>query len=187
MKYAKYNVSLEKIYRAIAFYSEKGYRMLDVPMIVSKEACAVTTPEGRLSLGHLGDSYVGSAEQSFIELHAQGLLPKGKHMALTPCYRDEWVLDDLHLNMFLKLELIYVGDFAQWEKGEMILDAREYFTLFGKTTIAFEKDIVDININGIEVGSYGLRRFPDGTTYVFGTGIAEPRLSCALLKGNTEG
>lgn len=35
-------------------------------------------------------------------------------------------------------------------------------------------------VGGYELGSYGIRNTLEGTCYVYGTGIAEPRLSSVL-------
>lgn len=183
MKYDKFNISVEKIYKAINFYGDKGYEMLDVPMICSSDSCNVTKPEGNESFNHDNDSYVGSAEQSFIELYSCGQLPDGKFMALTPCYRDEPEINDLHLNIFLKLELIHVGD-KFVNENQIIKDSFEFFSIYGQPIVTKESYVTDININDIEVGSYGTRAFPDGKVYVFGTGIAEPRLSYSLMQNN---
>ena len=44
------------------------------------------------------------------------------------------------------------------------------------------KEGYDLMINGIEVGSYGLR-MGNGYEWVYGTGLAEPRFSVAINTG----
>lgn len=172
------------ILEALNFYQNE-FRMLSVPMCVDLKAIHSSIPEfKRNDLEILprknGSYYVGSAEQSFIYLHSHGLLPESKSMALTPCQRDE-VEDDIHLGIFLKLELINLG----YHNVEDMLDIScKFFSKYSKNieiidsgNKPYEKDIL---INGIEVGSYGIGYMQDGTPYTYGTGIAEPRLSFAL-------
>lgn len=172
------------ILEALNFYQNE-FRMLSVPMCVDLKAIHSSIPEfKRNELDILprknGSYYVGSAEQSFIYLHSHGLLPENKSMALTPCQRDE-IEDDIHLGIFLKLELINVGH----HNVEDMLDiSRKFFSKYSNNIDIIdsgnkphEKDIL---INGIEVGSYGVGYMQDGTPYTYGTGIAEPRLSFAL-------
>lgn len=105
-------------------------------------------------------------------------------MAITPCVRDE-IEDDIHLSVFLKLELIIIG---KHDVNSILDTATSFFNrLTDKINIVdswnkpFEKDIL---INEVEVGSCGIGYMQDGTPYTYGTGIAEPRLSFALLKSN---
>jgi hypothetical protein len=72
---------------------------------------------------------------------------------------------------------------------EMISDAYYFFESLGYTGRCGEQAAKietvdtpvgrDINFNGIEVGSYGIREF-EGFKWVYGTGAAEPRLSQAI-------
>lgn len=176
-------VSTSKIYEAIQHYSQ-GYTMIDVPLVVDIDASAHTSPEGKTEHYHNDTKvYVASAEQSFLQLHKEGNLLSGKYMALTPCYRDE-ITDDLHLKMFLKLELIHVEpEGSAYEALAMV--AGEAFKLFSKyipVRYVRTKDGVDIVsvVGEHELGSYGIRNTMDGTCYIYGTGIAEPRLSSIL-------
>lgn len=172
------------ILEALNFYQNE-FRMLSVPMCVDLKAIHSSIPEFKINDLEIlprknGSYYVGSAEQSFIYLHSHGLLPESKSMALTPCQRDE-VEDDIHLGIFLKLELINLG----YHNVEDMLDIScKFFSKYSNNIEIIdsgnkphEKDIL---INGIEVGSYGIGYMQDGTLYTYGTGIAEPRLSFAL-------
>lgn len=176
------------ILEALNFYKEQ-FQMLSVPMCVDLNSIHTSIPEFKRNDIEIlprknGSYYVGSAEQSFIYLHSRGFLKEGKSMALTPCQRDE-VEDDIHLGIFLKLELIHLGIH---NVSEMLDISFKFFSKFTQSIDVIdsgnkphEKDII---INGIEVGSYGLGYMQDGTPYTYGTGIAEPRLSFALNKIN---
>lgn len=176
MKYQSI-ISTNLILKAIDHYSNLGYELIDVPQCVDIDVSSHTKPNGVEDLFHTEDLvYVASAEQSFIQMHKDNHLKNGKYMALTPCYRDEKHLDNLHYHVFLKLELMVVG-------SELITqvtsDVQSFFKVINfpnkiiKTSDGF--DIV--SSKGTEVGSYGVRKMLDETYYVYGTGIAEPRLS----------
>ncbi|AUS02890.1 hypothetical protein NVP2275O_309 [Vibrio phage 2.275.O._10N.286.54.E11] len=184
------NIDTSLIFQAIKHYEEYGYNMVTVPMLVDEEASRLTKPKGCKDLYHKDKVYVASAEQSFIQLYNEGELMTGKYMALTPCYRDEPELDDTHFNIFLKLELIKVYREGYKPGASVVLDdAYDFFKPLAKYNtklVSFGNNNHDIEINGLEVGSYGYRQFSDGTWYVYGTGIAEPRLSYALGKSNDE-
>ena len=184
-------INIGLLYRAMSHYNNKGFIMTSVPSCVDLNSTFQSIPEDKRQYIHPiarsreNDSYyVGSAEQSFIYLHSQGILPEGKFMAITPCVRDERE-DETHLGLFLKIELISLGEH---NVESMLENAYSFFkTLTADLEIVdsgnkpFEKDIL---VSGIEVGSYGLGSMLDGTRYTYGTGIAEPRLSFALSSKN---
>lgn len=178
-------ISTEKIFKAIEHYKNKGYKMIDVPLCVDINVSEHTKPDFVKDLHHSKDKvYVGSAEQSFIQLHKEGKLPDGKYMALTPCNRDESILDETHYLSFLKLELINVNKAVA---KEMLLDCKEFFENYLETKIISTNEAIDSydlesKTSKIEIGSYGVRRMMDGTLYTYGTGIAEPRFSVVLNK-----
>lgn len=173
------------IFRALTYYSNH-FKMVKVPMCVSFESVYKTLPKNRVPLlrdnldnPQINTYYVGSAEQSFIEMFVQGKLGKGIYCALTPCQRHE-PEDETHFTIFLKLELIIIGehnlaDMLTYVKCFLTSEDVKFEVVKGE-----EEKSLDINVAGIEVGSYGLRSMPDGTPYTFGTGIAEPRLSFAI-------
>ena len=178
-------ISTKVLYEALQYYSESGYEMIDVPMLVDLEVSSHTKPDGVPELYHdKGFVYIASAEQSYIQLHKDGKLPNGKYMAVTPCYRHERFVSDTHYLMFMKLELIVVGDITFTNCGEVIDqvcdDARDFYLLQGHDIVdrCENNEEVDlVNSNGIELGSYGYRKMLDGTGYVYGTGCAFPRVS----------
>ena len=182
-------VSTTKILKAIEYYSKLGYQLIDVPQCVDFDVSQHTKPEGVPELFHKGMKvYVASAEQSFLQLHKEGKLLTGKYMALTPCYRHEAILDDTHYSMFLKLELI---DLGSEDSFSLMCDCFDFFKIYLKNKIHFtltDEGICtyDINCENTEVGSYGVRYTLDGTPYVYGTGIAEPRFSTLCHEGDSQ-
>ena len=182
-------ISTSKIFEALEYYKNLGYQMIDVPLCIDVSSSKHTKPENVNDLYHSENKvYVGSAEQSFIQLHKEGQLPDGKYMALTPCNRDEATLDETHYLSFLKLELINVN---QAVAKEMLLHAKDFFEIYLPTKIVSTKEAIDSydlisKELDIEIGSYGVRRMMDGTLYTYGTGIAEPRLSVIINKKNIQ-
>jgi len=67
--------------------------------------------------------------------------------------------------------------------NKMIKCAKLFFEEFIKTkTIELAEELYDIEtLSGIELGSYGTRRTIAGE-HVFGTGLAEPRLTKAIIR-----
>ena len=184
-------ISMTNILAAISYYSRQGYNLIDVPQCVDFEVSQFTKPEGTPELFHKGMKvYVASAEQSFIQLNLEGKLPSGKFMAVTPCYRHEGCLDDTHFSMFLKLELISVGDdtlddmvdhslgfFGKYLPCDMIITEDD---VHSQDYLGPSIDIVAGDASYTELGSYGVRRMLDGCIYTYGTGIAEPRFSTVV-------
>ena len=134
---------------------------------------------------------VGSAEQSFIHLDSIGELGNGKFVACTPCFRNEDYIDELHQRSFMKVEL-YRNDTANPDDLAGFIDEVVCFyrtRLNRSNPEAFKKLVVrkfsdgtaDLELGGIEIGSYGVRSYGD-THWMYGTAIAEPRFSTALAK-----
>ena len=169
-----YNIDIGLLNSAYLFYLMRGYKPLSAPMIVDKDISDLTLPEGREAKEHLGQVYVGSAEQSFYQLLKDGLKPEGSYMMLTPCHRDE-VNDKLHLDIFLKIELVSVdATYVNIAK-----DVFDFYTALGeKPETRFEGSALglDIEIDNVEVGSFGYRIY-DNYMVNYGTGLALPRFS----------
>lgn len=176
----KSTIATTLILEAIDYYSKLGYKLIDVPQCVDFEVSQHTKPEGVPELFHRDMKvYVASAEQSFIQLHKDNLISEGKYMALTPCYRHEPFLDNTHYSIFLKLELI---DINSTDSFSVACDSLGFFKpKVDKETyiLSTEEGIktCDIICDNTEIGSYGVRYMMNGTPYVYGTGIAEPRFS----------
>jgi hypothetical protein len=178
--------------KAVKYYNVFKFIEINVPYIVDEAISNRTKPKDRQNIFHYFHEqnysevdpnrvYVASAEQSFIQLYKEGKLQIGRWMGLSPCLRDEPILDDLHYKMFLKLELIYIGSD---DVNFMVEMARSFFIehLNLKVEKIKTKEGVDLFYKNIELGSYGTRTMPDGLIYTYGTGLAEPRTSICLEK-----
>lgn len=162
-----------------------------VPALVDPDVMSHTCPAGvtdsRLN-GRGTDTVVASAEQSFLQLDKDGELKAGNWMALTPCYREEPVLDDVHLPVFLKLELIQISDdvnfYTRSEAMYLAHKMQKFFKEFYAmpTKVIETEDGWDVMYEDLELGSFGVRRTMTGRSYIYGTGLAEPRASIALSR-----
>lgn len=177
---------------ALGEYEARGYRYVEVPWIVPKSDIRATLPSpipfieavlhqdddddmshtAYRSLGGL----VGSAEQGFLSMD----LPNGEYCGITPCFRYEPVTNLFYQTGFMKLELFINhsdGDFLR-----VATDAMEVMSILadGLSEIKLVKteEGVDLELAGIEIGSYGTRSF-DGFQWTYGTGLALPRFSIA--------
>lgn len=184
---ANVNIDTAFLIKAMDFFSKKGYVPVSVPMIAGFDAIEMTLPDGlpvysvkgKESLG----AYVGSAEQSFIQMIIDGNLPFGKYMALTPCVRYEEEFDDIHFPIFMKLELVDYASATDLRDDVIIGDVLRFLI----NNINQNPDVVDIETdgahskdieyNGIEYGSYGKRRIGHFGVLHYGTGVAFPRAS----------
>lgn len=172
-------VNYERIACAVSYYERLGYVLTEVPWIVGARAYEVTKPPCAVGFVTLGGYLVASAEQGFIQLLQDGT-ELGKCVAVTPCFRHE-TYDDLHLPYFMKVELIRTGDISDSALMSMICEAEAFFNAVTVTRIirtADGYDIVDA-VTGIELGSYG-RRQAGELSWLYGTGLAEPRLTRAI-------
>ena len=182
-------IDYEKIAAATHYYETKGYKEIEVPWIISLDSMLITRPKGARLFSTFAGELVASGEQSFLEIRDQ--LKPGKYQCVTPCFRDEQIHDGLHHQYFIKNELIWVLE--PWKPGHtvyndildmIIKDARDFFNAYGNTVVIDSplnnaEGNQDIEINGIEVGSYGYRSYED-FHWIYGTGCAEPRLTMSL-------
>lgn len=170
------------ISQAINYYKNNGFKYIEVPWIVSEKALKVTLPSDKTGLITQFGSLVGSAEQSFIQLIMNNKLNEGKYIAASPCFRDV-IEDKWHSKYFFKVELInYVKKNELNDTIKMIMVALDFFKTLvdgSKLKVTPQKDGYDIELNNIEIGSYGIRKFED-KCWIYGTGLAEPRFSKAL-------
>lgn len=185
------NIDLDLIRKAIDWYGA-DCALTKVPYLVDPDIMTFTCPPGAIDmrLTHFdGKQYVASAEQSFLQLEKDGKISVGDPpmLALTPCYRDESVLDDVHLNIFLKLEIFDYApsgpvDYALFWAKRMVM----FFGEEGLHTNILKTDIgYDVMSEGdLELGSFGYRQSPKGVTYVYGTALAEPRASIAISEAH---
>jgi hypothetical protein len=168
--------------QALRYYTSNGCKYVEVPWIVSPKTSAITKPVHCQDYYH-GSSHVlvASAEQSFIELYPYCKDGGGIFVACTPCFRDEDYLDRTHQMYFHKVEL-FSTDPTQLEMVGWL--AKNFF----ENTLGYRNkvdrldtsdDTFDLMYRDIELGSYGIRTHED-KTWVYGTGLAEPRMTVAL-------
>ena len=132
-------------------------------------------------------------------MNKRQLVP-GFYQTITPCFREE-TYDVLHSKHFMKLELISVEPkyaiddlefikktvnsvLEQYIKDIFFVETRQSY--YDKTIIAGSKTydlVTKINDEEVELGSYGIRKAQVGT-WVYGTGIAEPRSSKVIRMKN---
>jgi aspartyl/asparaginyl-tRNA synthetase len=180
-------IDYQKIADAARYYESCGFTEISVPWIVSYEAYSITKPTSSQDFYTLEGYLNASGEQSFIQM----LLEEkklSKQFCITPCFRYETVLDEIHYRYFMKLELIDT-DVSKENLQKILTYAKKYFMQHTEVTIiqtdvageAF--DILDTH-TGIELGSYGIRR-TSTFEWVYGTGVALPRLQVVLEKNNS--
>lgn len=189
MKNKSKMIDYTKIARAMNFYEEQKFLPLETPWLASLEATQATCPVGKRDFNTFAGSLVASGEQSFIELQLQKQIKPGKYVTCTPCFRDD-IFDTYHHVWFLKVELIKIlktsKEYNKTEKEKeisaMVKYANEFFQQYTKTTLEKKEnlqiDIIDAS-TGIELGSYGYRYYKNNN-WIYGTGLAEPRLSQVL-------
>lgn len=174
-------IDYKKIYEAIEYYKSKGFKNIEVPWETSKKYRDVTF-EGKDFNPIEEDRYlVGSAEQSFIMLDSMGFLNKGAYVSCSPCFRGG-ELNEYHQEYFLKVELFDSNDTSVERLLYILKLAEDFFNRYIPVKILKTGDYeYDINtITGIEIGSYGIRKY-ENSKWIYGTAIAEPRLSKSLL------
>lgn len=188
-------IDYKLVARAIEAYEREGYKYVETPWYVGDEAVAATLPEGKkgFDLGHptlkLG-KLVGSAEQGFLQMMLDGTLKPGFYQSAGPCFRDEQALDAQHHYSFFKLELInYLDPKEEFAFARVMAHHADMvmWRLFDK-----EHEVkcvptdagYDLEINGVEVGSYGYREHA-GHRWVYGTGLALPRATFAVGRRQT--
>lgn len=174
-RFTMYDIDCGLLMRAMSYYESVGYKPVTAPMLVDEDIVNITLPKSKQARKHLDKYYVGSAEQSFYQLMKDGLEPDGEYMMITPCERDE-VEDENHLGIFLKVELIS----TRKTRYEILSLVSDFLSSEGIKGVGVETDEgFDLEVNGIEVGSYGNRIYK-GINIKFGTGLALPRISQAI-------
>jgi hypothetical protein len=179
--------TLGRLQAALEYWQHLDYEFVNLPWLVSRSVLEYTRPPQAngddIYTPHGG--FVASGEQSFIQLWVEGLLQADRrYIGWTPCLRQEAVFDARHHFYFLKAELFApcsTSDALQ-VRNEMVTKAIRYFrSEAGEASVrVVDNTQLDIEVAGIEVGSYGIRKLPAGESYVYGTALAEPRLSHAI-------
>lgn len=162
------------------FYEKAGYSVIETPWTVTRAISDITRPTYAkdFKLENRDKVLVASAEQGFLYLYNKGFLPKGKFQSISPCFRDE-PFDTYHSKYFIKNELINTIDVSEQSLEKMIEDARLFFQRYFPTkypVVVKTPQGFDLEVDKIELGSYGIRE-TKFLKYVYGTGVALPRLS----------
>lgn len=166
---------------AMRFYEAKGYRPVDLPWFQPLEILSITCADKDRILAVDGfGGLVGSAEQSFLAADLAGTLGRGRFVACTPCFRNEPVVDRTHRIGFMKVELYANEGDLETEASRMLDLARRFMETVSGMAIDVEatEEGRDLSLGGVEVGSYGTRRFGP-VAWTYGTGVAEPRFTTA--------
>lgn len=174
------------LHNSTVYYQKLGFQRIESPWTVTQAVSDITKPAGakEFALKHEdGKVLVASGEQSFLYLYLKSFLPKGKFQTITPCFRYN-SFDTLHSKYFMKNELIITDDVSVEALEFIIKSAKEFFTQYlnkEPNVVAVAKNQFDIEFEGIELGSYGVRSC-DYLRWIYGTGVAEPRFSSVLFK-----
>ena len=179
------SIDYQVIADALTHYTSKGYARIEAPWTVTRAVSDLTRPEGCADwyIESKKKTLVASGEQSFLYLYLKGFLPAGKVITVTPCFRDE-PFDLTHTKYFLKAELIDTVDASKSRLDEMINTALIFFAenlgkidhVQNKLEVVPTEDGFDIEYDGYELGSYGIRSCPY-LSWIYGTAVAEPRFS----------
>lgn len=169
-------------------YYQQFFTYQETPYLVPEYYSVLTKPHNEHSFLLSQDSFsqqphelVGSAEQGFIYLAMHKQLKSNRLFSISPCFRfDNY--DETHFPWFMKLELFHLS-----ERYEDIQDMINLALCFyeahheGQYQVVSTSDFSwDINLNGLEIGSYGLRVCPQSHLhFIYGTGLALPRFSQA--------
>lgn len=184
-------INYSLISESILYYEKSGFARIETPWTVTKSVSDITRPvnAGEFSIKEKNKVLVASGEQSFLYLYLKEFLPKGQFQTVTPCFRDE-NFDELHTKYFIKNELIKTDSITISDLKEIVSLAKGFFIKYlGEKNVAVVDTSVhdsfpsyDIcTIDGIELGSYGMREC-SFIQWIYGTGVAEPRLSNIMRK-----
>lgn len=166
------------ISESIDYYESNEFKRIESPWTVSEYVDNITKPKDKISfqLKHNNKCLVASGEQSFLYLYLKEFLPKGQFQTTTPCFRFE-SFDYSHTKYFIKNELIKTDLVNSNELDKITNLCFNFFKVYIpeieiiKTAIGY-----DIEYNGNELGSYGIRE-NEYMKWIYATGCAEPRLS----------
>jgi seryl-tRNA synthetase len=171
---------------AVDFYREKGFQYIETPWMVSPEVSRITCPDEAYHdvIVQNGMTLVASAEQGFLQLEIDGKLTGTSYVSCGPCFRIRDARenqDGLHFPSFMKVEL-YIRCSTEVDalvSARWLVDvAREF--MGHSTKVVDYDDSWDLELNGVEVGSYGARKHGD-IIWAYGTGVALPRYTQAVM------
>lgn len=163
---------------SIDYYENNGFNRIESPWTVSEYVDRITKPKEMISfqLKHNNKCLVASGEQSFLYLYLKDFLPKGQFQTTTPCFRFE-SFDYSHTKYFIKNELIKTDLVNVNELDKITNICFNFFKKHIPNIEIIKTDIgYDIEYNGNELGSYGIRE-NEYLKWIYATGCAEPRFS----------
>lgn len=183
-----HKINWHRLAQAIDYYQSLGFEYVETPWLVHPFSAEITTPRDRRveSLQGYALALAASGEQGFLDLNRQNRLENGVNfVTCSPCFRiQDERHSDFHHAHFMKVELFSRCEsksMAQFAEMELLNRAATFMTEWVKPTVTKQPNEYDLEIAGIEVGSYGHRYDIDTGWWAYGTGLAEPRFSQALL------
>lgn len=172
-------IDYARLDRSTKFYEQAGFKRIESPWTVTQYISDITKPEGKTDWEIVGKNkvLVASGEQSFLYLYLKGFLPKGRYMTITPCFRDE-PFDHTHTKYFIKNELIITDEVTEEMLKSVVSTCKQFFEteLVTKVDIVKTDEGYDLEVNGIEIGSYGIRSC-EYLKWIYATGCPEPRMT----------
>ena len=171
-------INYKLINDSIEYYNKYKFTRIESPWTVSEYIDNITKPKDRTSfqLKHNNKCLVASGEQSFLYLYLKDFLPKGQFQTITPCFRME-SFDYFHSKYFIKNELIKTDVVNQTELETIVDICCNFYRQFIPDVDVISTEVgYDIEYNGIELGSYGIREC-NFLKWIYATACAEPRLS----------
>lgn len=177
-------INYKRLADSVDYYESHGFKRIEVPWTVSKAVSNLTKPPeaNDFTIQEKNKVLVASAEQGFLYLYLKGFLALGQYQAISPCFRDE-SFDLTHTKYFMKNELIITDDVtidSLYKVIDLCKCFYEYQLGCEVKMLETGDNTFDLNANGVEVGSYGIRSCPY-LKWIYATGVAEPRASIAKL------
>ncbi len=176
--------------QSVHWYTEQGYERIETPWVVSEKIADITLPSDTHANVIIKNGkrkvFVGSGEQGFLCLINKGFLTPGQYQTVTPCMRND-DFGPYHTKYFMKNELIWFDSNPDSYYPDMLETViHDAFTFFSQN-VSYQdllrrvetEEGVDIEYDGIELGSYGIRQCPF-VKWVYGTGLALPRFTRAV-------
>ena len=170
---------------ALNHYQSIGYSYVEAPWRVPVKIANLTCSDAsKHETSSTGLILAGSAEQGLINMSYHALLPHDTPLvACGPCFRLNEPDTQYHQDHFMKVELGYWCENTSHESvmEKMIRDAQAFMQNYSMSPVEIIEtpEGFDLEIMGVEVGSYGYR--PE-LKWVFGTGIALPRFNMVNAK-----
>lgn len=189
--YPNNNIDYILLAEAVKYYTEQDYYQIETPFAIPEFYHFYTKPHNDQTFvlkeglfKNNAHELVGSAEQGFIYCLLNNKLDLSKKLfSVTPCFRyDNY--DNLHQPWFMKLELFHYSS-SEKDLKNMIHIAQNFFqqqSKFNVNIVQTGEKSFDLEINNIEVGSYGFRHIEEHT-FIYGTGLALPRFSISTTSG----